>query len=63
MNSAYDRRLQNLTCVAFTRSPQVARREQTRVLAELVTALRNWARDGRIPAVHDTTRHVGAESG
>jgi hypothetical protein len=62
MNSAYDRRLQNLTCVAFTRSPAVARREQSRVLAELVTAFRNWARDARTPAPHAGARHAEAGS-
>jgi len=62
MNSTHDRRLQNLTCVAFTRSPAVARREQARVLAELASALRSWARGARF-AYPAGTRHAGAESG
>lgn len=58
MNSAYDRRLQELTCIAFTRSPAVARREQARILAEIASAIRSWAR-----AVRVGYRHAGAETG
>ena len=63
MNSAYDRRLQSLTCIAFTRSPAVARREQARVLAELAAAFTSWAREARISSPPAGSRHAGAESG
>ena len=68
MNSAYDSRLQDLTCIAYTRSHSLARREQSRALAELVTAFRSWARETRpythpAHAAHAATGHAGAESG
>lgn len=62
MMSDYDRRLQDLTCIAYTRSHSLARREQSRALAELVTAFRNWARETR-PYAHAAAGHAGVESG
>ena len=58
MNPSHDRHLRDITCAAFTRSPALARREQARVLAELVSAFRRWARDARIPSRH--AGHTGA---
>lgn len=43
MNTANDRHLQKLTCLAWTEGPNVARREQARAIGVLAAALRRWA--------------------
>ena len=43
MNTANDRHLQNLTCLAWTEAPRAARREQARAMGALAAALRRWA--------------------
>ena len=67
MTPSNDRRLRELTCVAFTRSPALARRAQAHAVAELVSALRAWAREARMrfrqAGPVGPTGHAGATGG
>ena len=67
MNPSNDQRLRALTCVAFTRSPALARRAQAHAVAELVSALRVWVREARMRFRHagpvGATGHAGATGG
>lgn len=46
MNSADDRHLQKITCLAWTAGPGAARSEQARAVGALAAAIRRWARNG-----------------
>lgn len=52
MNAASNRRLERITTLSWSCSPRIARSEQARVLGELASELRRWAREalaGRRP--------------
>lgn len=62
MNTADDRHLQNITCLAWDAGPRAARSEQARAVGELAAAIRRWARNGVSSRRHDSQDEILTEA-